>query len=776
MPESHSVASTLKPAPEAYNPAFNKNDRAEFSYKLLQLIRLSGKFRNALSQLAAAAHDLGGGFKDLKRGKVGGSLSGLDKLEAIAGAYTGLAQALSALGPNVIQNFDGPIQGIANSYVASFASMERESTARLNVLSKNQKRIEKDLSSPWPWKRAGVYAEQQLTRELAEVFAEKEHFKQTYTARVFLHDAKTVDAIGSIALQSLMHVSEALAGWADSGRDSRVTNADSDFRMPKADITLIEDDNLGRRSTSEPISTNMKLPELTRAATMPRMPPRVCEPKETVSTSETAQVDAVPPSPKSFQSSSSPPQPTTETTLHSELVSIKLQEREMNLILETSKVVDASGTITPRSMDDKQAVQPSATDVTSQELLQSAPQVLKGNVFAEPHQDLNFVEHLEQTGLASSASPANGASIMTTTPKWTAPPSPVTESASLAAVKQPETTAKDKPMTPEQLRLLVSPVIPSRMNISATMSLNRNPRGGLKSALRNHSDAGFESLPRNNIAPHRGLAVLEEMSAPVWQETVTLPILTTRVRRKSVHFTDPSRPMVEFWDCHDSKVGAAEDVMSISSGSGISGEDGGDAVETSARTDLLEGILDAAATSVNGAVTPFPSALRKGQQHQTRMDVDTMRSLYPDMFVTESNKVSGKPVQYVEDTFYVDNEAQKRVGPPVFFLPQADVESEVGSVIASVEASILQTLAGRSLFIAIFRHVPKEAKEMALEKGDIVDIVKRSGKWVFGTKVGCDALKNGSTSLSRPASGATKKESGWIPAAFIMRFSPHLDS
>ncbi|KAJ3072879.1 hypothetical protein HDU98_002741 [Podochytrium sp. JEL0797] len=255
------------------------------------------------------------------------------------------------------------------------------------------------------------------------------------------------------------------------------------------------------------------------------------------------------------------------------------------------------------------------------------------------------------------------------------------------------------------------------------------------------------------------------------------------LRRKSVHFTNPGRPMVEFWDCSDSKI--ATDVLSLSSGA----SDGGESF--------------AEESSVSGAVAPVASSTSGSSSSATNpnsakfKDMDVLRSLYPNVFVAETSRISTKPVQHMEDVFFHENQQQKRVGPLVYFPPQADVESEVGSVVGDSEPSLSHHLAGKDLVFALYKYDARETKEMSLEKGDVIEVFKRVGNWIYGAKVTSEPRSGGisgdangfatwqhkrqtriaglrhASSLNNPTSSVGKNgnEIGWIPNSFVAKFS-----
>ncbi|KAJ3239134.1 hypothetical protein HDU81_006478 [Chytriomyces hyalinus] len=752
-------------APQDYNATFSKHERAEFSYKLLQLVRLNTKFRNAVSQLAAAAHDLSGGFKDLKRGRVkDGVLAHAQSIDTISDAYLAFAQTLSAVGPKAIQTFEGPIQGIANSYVSSYSNLDRECHTRMTCLTKHQKRVEKELASPWPWKRiSGSYSEQQLTRDLSAVLAEKDQLSKFYVSRVYAQDVDTIAAVNALGCANLEILKDALGGWTTcqlNGLKDRVVvgcEAVAMLRSPTLPTNLSQ-----FTSPLQAVSPHL-YPAMThnqsshsqggssqegmgaRSSTMPRL--GTASREAAASTSK----EVAHPSPKSFHSAEFSPRQ-TRTELNDRFNASNLSSSfAKESVTQNAK---AGGTVTPMSMGG-QAEKPTYDQ----------PTIAHNGVFEDVNtrkiDENKFENKIGNRGIQEDSVQANGLSLLPvvhSSPQISddvdihAPPNSRTSENSQDTLQNSVST--------EHLRSLVSVENASRaaamLASSATLphpkapSSSSSSKMGLKSALRS---SGFDSFPRSASTTgtkYASTPVLSQDVATMKDRSYTVggsgPHMDTseepqnfgRVRRKSVHFTNPHGPMVEFWD---GSTGHAEEVMSISNAS-LSGDE----QETAAQEKVQQ-------------PSKPPALLR-----QRPMDIDTMRSLYPDMFITESRRLSSTPVQYVENTFFSENEAQRRVGPPVFFPPQADVQSEAGSVVGQVEMGASQHMAGRVLFIAIYKHVPKETKEMAMEKGDVLEIAKRSGKWVLATKVAASQAP-----ADRGPSRGT--ESGWVPAAFVMKYS-----
>ncbi|KAI8836550.1 hypothetical protein BJ741DRAFT_190279 [Chytriomyces cf. hyalinus JEL632] len=752
-------------APNDYNATFSKHERAEFSYKLLQLVRLNSKFRNAVSQLAAAAHDLSGGFKDLKRGRVkDGVLAHAQSIDAISDSYLAFAQTLSAVGPKAIQTFEGPIQGIANSYVSSYSNMDRECHTRMTSLNKLQKRVEKELASPWPWKRiSGSYSEQQLTRDLSAVLAEKEQLSAFYVSRVYAQDVDTIEAVSALGGANLQILQDALGGWTAGGwtmnglkdrevgcdavailRSPTVPSNYSQFTSPAQDVSphLYPAMTHAQSSHSQDASSQQGSLAV-RSSTMPRLGTTSREAAATNSK------EVAHPSPKSFHSAEFSPKQTRMDLKGrmdaSNLPSIFTKES----VSQSAKL--GGGTVTPMSLG-SQSAEKSADSQPASVFEDLGSTKIEGNGIENNESGNRDIQEDPIQANKPSLLPVVHSSpqISDDLDSSNGPPNSRTSDISQDTLRNSVST--------EHLRSLVSVENASRaaamLASSATLphpkapSSSSSAKMGLKSALRS---SGFDSFPRSASTIGSKFAstpVLSQNVATMKDRSYTVggggSHLDTseesqtfgRVRRKSVHFTNPHGPMVEFWD---GSTGHAEEVMSISNAS-LSGDE-----------------QDVAAPQEEVQLPGKPPAPLRARP----MDIDTMRSLYPDMFITESRRMSSTPVQYVENTFFSENEAQRRVGPPVFFPPQADVQSEAGSVVGHVEMGASQHMAGRVLFIAIYKHVPKETKEMAMEKGDVLEIAKRSGKWVLATKVAASADR-GSTRVT---------ESGWVPAAFVMKYS-----
>ncbi|KAJ3242768.1 hypothetical protein HDU78_001152 [Chytriomyces hyalinus] len=750
-------------APNDYNATFSKHERAEFSYKLLQLVRLNSKFRNAVSQLAAAANDLSGGFKDLKRGRVkDGVLAHAQSIDAISDAYLAFAQTLSAVGPKAIQTFEGPIQGIANSYVSSYSNLDRECHTRMTSLNKHQKRVEKELASPWPWKRiSGSYSEQQLTRDLSAVLAEKDQLSKLHVSRVYAQDVDTIAAVSALGCANLQILQDALGGWTTGGwttnglkgrevgydavtmlRSPTVPSNHSQFTSPAQAVSPHLYSAMTHSQSSHSQEGNSQQGSLAvRSSTMPRLGTATRE-TATPNTKEVAH-----PSPKSFHSAEfSPKQPRMD-------LKDRMDASNLPSILTKESVSQSAkaegGTVTPMSLGGQSAEKPVDHQPVSVLDELGSMKIVDNGIENNGSGSRENQEDPVQANKPSLLPVVHSSPQISDDLDMNAPPNSRTSDNSQDTLRNSVST--------EHLRSLVSVENASRaaamLASSATLphpkapSSSSSAKVGLKSALRS---SGFDSFPRSASTigtKYASTPVLSQDVSTMKDRSYTVggsgPHLDTseesqtfgRVRRKSVHFTNPHGPMVEFWD---GSTGHAEEVMSISNAS-LSGDE-----------------QDVTASQEKVQLPGKPPAPLRARP----MDIDTMRSLYPDMFITESRKMSSTPVQYVENTFFSENEAQRRVGPPVFFPPQADVQSEAGSVVGHVEVGATQHMAGRALFIAIYKHVPKETKEMAMEKGDVVEIAKRSGKWVLATKVA--ASDRGSTRVT---------ESGWVPAAFVMKYS-----
>ncbi|KAI8911981.1 hypothetical protein DFJ77DRAFT_542203 [Powellomyces hirtus] len=172
----------------------------------------------------------------------------------------------------------------------------------------------------------------------------------------------------------------------------------------------------------------------------------------------------------------------------------------------------------------------------------------------------------------------------------------------------------------------------------------------------------------------------------------------------------------------------------------------------------------------------------------------TLSSLYPDIFAAENTLIAHTPV--LAHRAVVKNPAVYVAGG------EGDAESQIGSVVGTTESlvGVLPTATRNlDLVYAIHDFGARSAKEMSLRKGDVMEVKKRHGTWIYGTKftrrsksvdtglAATDpALKdrfrrgvpqddannnNNNNSNNSNTSREEKPEVGWIPMAFVAKFS-----
>ncbi|KAJ3353067.1 hypothetical protein HDU83_007222 [Entophlyctis luteolus] len=322
------------------------------------------------------------------------------------------------------------------------------------------------------------------------------------------------------------------------------------------------------------------------------------------------------------------------------------------------------------------------------------------------------------------------------------------------SLKQSPPKSESLAVTPSSSSSVSSASLP-RGRSSSTHSL---PRTNLKSALRSTgsvSSATEAENPSSGIAQKRsstfdGGLFEKAASGNTLVESGTL-------QKKSVHFTNAEKPMVEFWDCSDSRI---IHYTSSENGSECSNSIAGGSI-----------------------VDDFHTGTETEQEANSKAtkDGNVLQALYPNVFVAEStSKILGKPVQHIgEKSFSSEYTAQKRVGPSVYFPPQADIQSEAGSVVGDVlHPQIAKAFSDKDLVYALFKYIAREQKEMSFEKGDLVEVIKRAGNWIYGTKI--TARKDPvSVSTTPRSAGATRgaqwasggAEIGWIPSSFVAKYS-----
>ncbi|KAJ3179891.1 hypothetical protein HDU87_002459 [Geranomyces variabilis] len=169
----------------------------------------------------------------------------------------------------------------------------------------------------------------------------------------------------------------------------------------------------------------------------------------------------------------------------------------------------------------------------------------------------------------------------------------------------------------------------------------------------------------------------------------------------------------------------------------------------------------------------------------------SLSSLYPDIFAAENTHIAQTPV--LAHRAIVRNPAVYVAGG------EGDAESQIGSVVGTTESLVGVLPSGSrnlDLVYAIHDFDARSAKEMSLRKGDVMEVKKRHGTWIYGTKF--SRRQKASDDPNSPAAGVTnptarsasdrfrrgipqdssaeqtkteKPEVGWIPMAFVAKFS-----
>ncbi|KAI8906006.1 hypothetical protein EDD86DRAFT_211308, partial [Gorgonomyces haynaldii] len=111
----------------------------------------------------------------------------------------------------------------------------------------------------------------------------------------------------------------------------------------------------------------------------------------------------------------------------------------------------------------------------------------------------------------------------------------------------------------------------------------------------------------------------------------------------------------------------------------------------------------------------------------------------------------------------VQLEANKRM--PQVYVQEDDAASCVASMVDSNHDLSLLTINpdSRDLVIALYPFNSRSAKEMSLNPGDIIQVRKRQGTWIYGTKI---------NKRQQMANGiVTPEVQGWAPVAFVTKYS-----
>ncbi|KAJ3031608.1 UNVERIFIED_CONTAM: Dolichyl-diphosphooligosaccharide-protein glycosyltransferase subunit dad1 [Siphonaria sp. JEL0065] len=723
MPHIQGANSSLRPriVPSNYNPTFNKQERADFAHKLASLLKTSAKLRIALGQVAVAANEMHFGLKDLKRGRVWDGLKGAPDLtndiELVAASYLQLAQTLNGMNAASVHTFDGPLSALAASYVGTFAVLEKGSAAQTAPFQKVEKKLVAQLKasqSPWSWKGSAADAERLLT-EVAVAKSQRTAILAAHAVDVYTTDVATFQEVNSLARTHLFALKSALCSTlADNNRTVYSNNNNS---------------STSAHNTLSQATTLFNTPS--------NISPACHSPKS-----------------DSDASSSHPQLRLNADALASSLLDLDFSPRRWS---PSPSEEGSDGLLTPMTLErDKRAtvapvLQPMHNQIDPFHQLQMRRQdqhVCRGNDSLSSNSDLPILITAPSTPPQSKTATENKElqhHIKTDSGCVLEDEIKVTDSVPNSLTSLPEaiatittttttTTTRAMSTTFEQPAALTAP-------FHSRSSSTTQHRPSLKSALRSSSGSflsggGDTPAVSDSFQKQRSASVggalfdLHKENTSMDSGNPNNNQTSTLNRRKMVHFTNPGRPMVEFWDCSDSKI--CTDSQSCASDSGT---------EEVVERDLNGGSAVIASTSVtgvttDGTATTTTTTTTTGSKIK---DVNVLRSLYPNMFVSEaSNRISSKPVQHMQDVFFQENEQQKRVGPAVYFPPQADVESEVGSVVggdASNSPIRMSYLNGKDLVFALYKYVARDAKEMSFEKGDVVEVHKRVGNWIYGIKI-----------------------------------------
>ncbi|KAI9352145.1 hypothetical protein BDR26DRAFT_850422 [Obelidium mucronatum] len=788
------------PVPSNYNPTFNKQDRSDFAQKLLGLLKTSSKLRNVLGQVAAIANELHFGLKDVKRGKVWDGLkdcSLTDDIDLVARSYLQLAQTLNAMNAASVHTFDGPLHALATSYVGTFSALDKEYGNRVTPFLRTEKKLFTQLkSSQSLWSRKGSAADaERLMTDLAVAKSHRTACYATYTAEVYAADIASINQLNFLTQTQFASLRTALVS----------TLAGSTTTTPQP-ANFFNNNPLpsGYNNINNNINTRPSYPTTlfnTPIDTSPQTPISELDASKTKSLA-----------------------PLSADALASSLLELDFSPRRWSPSPSDEGSSEESGLLTPVTLDrDHRAASASpvlqllshSRDITLRDSeyenqqryhnqsLQSQQLFSRRTSSLSRHSGLVNVPMLSSVEVPRSADVFNAktrANGEVEQVKWQQAGQDSNEDANSkdALIMQESRTARPTPDTNASIdyKTRSFTVAAADPGISAGGSLESFPlhsrsssaiqrRPSLKSALRS-SSASFTNGSDAESSAGQSETFQKQRSASTggagfgMRRDNTVDSTTNTMRRKMVHFTNPGRPMVEFWDCSDSKICADRHSAASDSGTEDAGAESRPALTSSEKMDT------GSSTSING--TGVSAKIK---------DVNVLRSLYPNMFVPESvSRISTKPVQHMQDVFFQENEQQKRVGPAVYFPPQADIESEVGSVVGedSMSPNRMKLLVGKDLVFALYKYVARDGKEMSFEKGEVVEVYKRAGNWIYGAKVTEIRNKetseftnwqskrqstvglrhpssNTSTSSLSSSSSVVTREVGWIPASFVSKYS-----
>ncbi|KAJ1562384.1 hypothetical protein HK096_010512 [Nowakowskiella sp. JEL0078] len=240
--------------------------------------------------------------------------------------------------------------------------------------------------------------------------------------------------------------------------------------------------------------------------------------------------------------------------------------------------------------------------------------------------------------------------------------------------------------------------------------------------------------------------------------------------KKKVHFTSTSTPLVHVQNDDDSVVDASpttDETITI------------DMQPTLTAT--LSTLYPHIFTATSATTTPSSAMPDLADAAKTVAITDSPQNQY--LSSSQATVLVKPPVNQI------------RI-PKVYFPPQADVQSQMGSVVGELDADEIEALilnakdtistaSGANsdstnngprqadLVIAVHDFTARSTKEMGLCKGDVVTVRKRQGTWMYGTKIISAEVENGEgEGADRFRRGPPQKGSmvGWIPVAFVTKY------
>ncbi len=132
----------------------------------------------------------------------------------------------------------------------------------------------------------------------------------------------------------------------------------------------------------------------------------------------------------------------------------------------------------------------------------------------------------------------------------------------------------------------------------------------------------------------------------------------------------------------------------------------------------------------------------------TSVDGD-LGQMYSNLVGTKSNLFDSVEIKSVSKH---SQETEKK-HPQVFLYPEADIESQVASMVGSV----ITNAPSRDLVIALYDFQARSAKELSITRGDILAVRKRQGTWIYGSIVN--------------RGPEAENAFGWTPVSFVAKYS-----